>query len=313
MSLLLVCPANALAVAAMVSGGSDLDPRCLAATREGQAVLTVALGATEPVLLHKGWGDISTRVKMESGTSHSLNWYGDPLPLCSSSPRWWPKLRQPPGGDYLYQDPLPMGLEGRETGMEGKYWATFCNAHQSGLAGERSPVARCVEPWLLSILSEFDPDRDRVRKVVRHASLALDAFLSNVREHAGVSFLASASLTQVAVVRKAGGHDLVLTVIDNGAGILTTLPPKLQRHMTPPGMMKALAEGSLGYWGRARGFGLKDAVAGVLAAGGSAYFASGSEAVGVGPSGTLAESATGYKLPGTVAVARIPLGTMKGG
>ena len=69
--------------------------------------------------------------------------------------------------------------------------------------------------------------------------------------------------------------------------------------------MNALGEGTLGYWGRARGFGIKDILDRRL--GGTLYLASGSEAVCARPNDILRESVAGYQLQGTVAVLRIPL------
>ncbi len=179
----------------------------------------------------------------------------------------------------------------------------FVNAHQHGVAGDRMPAARSIEPWLLKNLDGYVRGPENLQATTRRASTVLHELLVNVSEHAGSRFT-SESLSQVILLSVDRVPHLQVRVTDDGPGIPATLRPKVPAMPEDEvGLLMTLFTQDV-TWGRARGLGMQEIRKG--ARGGTLRAETGSQVVVLTDRGCVITPRTSSR-PGTIMTVEFPL------
>lgn len=143
--------------------------------------------------------------------------------------------------------------EDTSTGLFGPSHALFVNPHRTTTPPGPSSITRLVRRWMAKHLGGVDSPELCLRRV----GFVLDQLIVNVSEHAVTE--ATPSVVSLVRVEVEAGEvpTLIVVVLDAGAGILTTLRPKLPDPPdSDPELLAALLRGELEGWGRGRGIGL---------------------------------------------------------
>ena len=146
--------------------------------------------------------------------------------------------------------------EGKDisTGLFGPTHALFLNPHRTTTPPGPSSITRLVRRWILKHLDGLEkPD-----VYLQNIGFVLDQLIVNISEHAVTESTPSVtSLVRVEVEAGKEGPTLIVVVVDTGAGIVSTLRPKLEdAPSSDPQLLGELLRGELSGWGRARGIGL---------------------------------------------------------
>jgi hypothetical protein len=233
--------AGALLAQAMLAGGEGVE-------------FVVRLPAAGPLLGSLVRSGIASALASRGEAVH----FDPPLPPLGAPDfeslwsTWTPGARQA-------MAPLFHGHE-KAGGLFGPSHAVFVNPHLTSQPGEQASITRLLRRWLTQSVLPDLPEAAR-RGAVELPAFAVDQLVRNISEHAlTAAFPSIDSMVQVEVsqAHALDERSLQLTVLDTGAGVATTLWPKVNpaEHADERGLLGALLAGEIPGWGRGRGFGL---------------------------------------------------------
>lgn len=144
-------------------------------------------------------------------------------------------------------------------GLFGPGHAVFVNPHLTTEPEGPASITRLVERWLTQVVTPGLTEAQH-RRAIAGPVFTVDQLVRNVSEHAITSSHPTVdSMVGLEVVTTSGRRYLRVTVLDTGAGVVSTLRPKLvdeHQYPTDDELLGELLSGELPGWGRGRGFGL---------------------------------------------------------